>query len=145
MAERIPCRSEGCRNTILPTTAASNNGYCAPCVAKRRQAERDEYVRLSRRTVDPYAGVTDRVELIRILHTRRDYDPLIEWAASPKPVEELYGSLNADEIARLKSMAAKALQDGDLDFAEDVAKSLATLTDAELDDMLESWIATNHF
>jgi len=134
-AERVKCRSEGCGNRILVATAAANDGYCAPCVAKQRQAERDEYIRLNRRTVDPYAGVTDRVEVVRILHSRRDYDPLIQWAGPPKRVEELYGSLTPEEIARLKAMATKALRDGNQEFAEDVAKSLATLTDANLDDM----------
>jgi hypothetical protein len=28
--ERIPCRTEGCANTILPATAEANNGYCMP-------------------------------------------------------------------------------------------------------------------
>jgi hypothetical protein len=68
---RVPCRAEGCGNTILPATAKINDGYCAPCVQKRKQEERVEFVRRNRREVDLYAGITDLVEVIRIMHTRR--------------------------------------------------------------------------
>jgi hypothetical protein len=60
-------------------------------------------------------------------------------------VEELYSGLNADQASRLMTMAADAMRAGNEDFAEDVAKSLATLTDYPLDRMLEAWIGRNHF
>ena len=72
-----------CTNTILPATAAANDGLCAPCVGKIRRAEWDEYVRLNRRTVDLYEGVTDPVEQICILLTSRKHDPLIVYAPAP--------------------------------------------------------------
>jgi hypothetical protein len=66
--ERVPCRTEGCGNTILPVTAKTNDGYCMPCVQNRRREERDEYIRQNRREVDPYAGITDAVEMLRVMH-----------------------------------------------------------------------------
>ena len=76
---RLPCRTEGCGNTILPTTARANDGYCMPCVQKRLREEHEEYVRRNRREIDPYAGITDPVEVIRVIHTPRPYDPLITY------------------------------------------------------------------
>lgn len=29
--EQIPCKTEGCGATILPTTAAKTGGFCMPC------------------------------------------------------------------------------------------------------------------
>jgi hypothetical protein len=43
------------------------------------------------------------------------------------------------------TIAADAMRAGNEDFAEDVAKSLATLTDYCLDRMLQAWIDQNHF
>ncbi len=143
--ERVLCRTEGCTNTILLVTAKANDGYCMPCVQKRRREEREEYIRQNRREVDPYAGTTDPVEIIRVLHTRRPHDPLVIFRPSPQSTEELYSRLNAEQAGRLMTMAADAMRAGNEDFAEDIAKSLATLTDYPLDLMLEAWIERNHF
>ena len=138
---RVPCRSEDCSNTILPATAAANDGYCAPCVAKRKHAEREEYIRANRRRIDP--GSLDPIELIAILHTR-PYDPLIEWTVVPKAIDELYRGLSSDEVARLKRMAIEALRGERSAFAEEVAQSFATFTTVHLDDLLEAWVSANH-
>ncbi|HSY18892.1 MAG TPA: hypothetical protein VK815_11180 [Candidatus Acidoferrales bacterium] len=144
-AERVPCRTEGCNNTILPETAKANDGHCMPCVLKRQRQEREEYIRKNRREVNPYAGITDAVEIIRVMHTRRVRDPLIVFSPCPRSAEELYSKLNADQAGRLMTMAANEMRTGNEDFAKDVAKSLATLTDYPLDDMLDAWIGRNQF
>src|SRR6185369_7755033 len=91
------------------------------------------------------AGITDPVEIIRILHTRRPLDPLVTFSPPPKSVEELYSNLDADQAGQLMAIAADAMRSGNKDFAEDVAKSLATLTEYCLDPMLDAWIERNHF
>src|SRR2546429_5920831 len=116
--DRISCRTEGCANTILPATAKANDGYCMPCVQKKRREEREKYIRENRREVNPYAGVIDVVEIIRILHTPRAHDPLITYLAPPKSTEELYSNLNADQVGRLMRMAAEAMRSGNEDLAE---------------------------
>ena len=143
--ERVPCRTEGCTNTILPATAKANDGHCMPCVQKRLHAEREEYIRLNRREVDPYAGVTDVVEILRVLHTPRPHDPLVVFRPCPQSVEELYSRLSAEQANRLMAMAADALRADNEDFAQEIAKSLAVFTDLPLDPMLESWLEQNCF
>lgn len=142
--ERVPCRTEGCANTILPATANANDGYCMPCVGKKRSEERAKYIRENRREIDLYVGVTDVVEILRILHTPRAHDPLITYLPPPKSAEELYSGLNANQANRLMRIAAEAMLAGNEDLAEDVAKSLATLTEYPLDLMLTAWIERNH-
>jgi hypothetical protein len=143
--ERVPCQAEGCNNKILPETAKANGGYCVPCVIKRRNQERQEYIRQNRREVDLYAGITDAVEMIRIMHTRRAHDPLIIFRPCQKSQEELYSGLNLDQATCLIKLAASEMRVGNKDFAEDIAKSLATLTAYQLDLMLEAWIEQKRF
>lgn len=132
-------------NTILPTTANLNDGYCMPCVQKRKRLEREKFIRENRRTVDLYAGITDPVEMIRILQTPRPIDPLIQYVSPVRSLEDLYGSLDSAQADRLMRLSAEALRKGQTDLAEDIGKSLAVLTDFSLDPMLEAWVAEKHF
>lgn len=143
--ERVSCRTEGCSNTILPVTAKANDGYCMPCVQKRQREEREDYIRKNRREVDPYAGITNVVEIIRVMHSPRRHDPLVILRPPPQPPEELYSGLNETQAGQLMAIAADAMRAGSKDFAEDIAKSLATLTDHSLDQMLDAWIDRNHY
>lgn len=139
--ERVPCKDPNCTNTILPVTAAANDGLCAPCVGKRKKAEHDEFIRKNRRTVNLYEGVSDSVEAICILLARRGYDPLIQYAPAPKTAEKYFAELSEAQIARLAGIAAEAMKSGKTDFAEDIGKSLATLRpSANLDHMLQTWV-----
>lgn len=145
MPPRLKCRSDNCANTILPATAQANDGYCMPCVQKRLQAEREEFIRNNRREVDPYAGLTDVMEIIRVLHTPRPRDPLVIWREYPKTAEELCAGLDRDQGRRLMTIASDAMHAGQTNLAEDLARSLAVFTDFPLDEMLSAWLAQNHF
>ena len=142
--ERIPCKSPDCGNTILPATAKANDGLCAPCIGKIRQAERDEYVRQNRRTVNLYDGVTDPVEIIRIMLAHRKHDPFIEYQPSPISTEQAFAQLSAAQQQQLFAIAGDAIQAGDKDLGENIGKSLATLTEANLDGMLHRWLDAGH-
>ena len=144
-AERILCRTEGCGNTILLITAQANDGYCMPCVQKRAAEQRNEFIRRNRREEDPYAGITDVVEIIRIMHTPRPHDPLVVFRSPPKSAEELYSALNAEQAERLMTIAAEAMRVGNQDFAENIGTLLATITDYSFDRILSEWVGQNHF
>jgi hypothetical protein len=141
--ERIPCRTEGCANTILPATANANDGFCMPCVHKRHEKEREEFIRKHHREEDPYAGITDPVELLRIFHTPRPHNPLVTFRPPPKSPEELYASLNSSQNGRLMTIAADAFRSCQDHFAQSLGRSLALFTDFPLDPMLEAWIDRN--
>lgn len=59
-----------------------------PCVHRRRREEREEYIRQNRREVDPYAGIADPVEILRVLHTPRPHDPSAADRSSPRPTTD---------------------------------------------------------
>jgi hypothetical protein len=75
--QRIRCLTPGCENTIQPSTAKRTGGYCGPCDGKKKQTARDQYIQANRKEVDLYAGITDPVEILRIMHQHRMPDPLI--------------------------------------------------------------------
>jgi hypothetical protein len=139
-ADRIPCKNPDCGNTILPATAKANDGLCAPCVGRKRHAQREEFIRQNRRTVNLYEGVTDPVEVIRLMLTRRKHDPLTVYAPSPLTAEQAFAGLSPLQHRQLAGIAADALRTGDKDLAENIGKALATLTQADLDEMLHVWL-----
>lgn len=142
--ERISCKNPDCKHTILPATAKANDGLCAPCIGKIRQAEWDENVRQNRRTVNLYEGVIDPVEIIRIMLTNRKHDPLIVYSPAPVSSEQIFAGLSPMQEQKLAEIAADAIRGGDEDLGENIGKSLATLTEANLDDMLHAWLDGGH-
>ncbi|MFO1483341.1 MAG: hypothetical protein U1F71_08300 [Verrucomicrobiaceae bacterium] len=109
------------------------------------QKEHDEYVRLNRRTVNQYEGVNDPVEIASIMLEPKKHDPLIVYAPPPLGVEELFASFSEEQAMRLASLAKVAMAEEDTDRAEDIAKSLATLTDFDLTEMLREWVSRKHY
>ncbi|WP_410771463.1 hypothetical protein [Fontibacillus sp. BL9] len=71
MTERLPCKSEGCKATILPATAAKTGGYCMPCVQEQEQRKRQAYIEAHRKTVNLFEGLTDPVEILKLKHAPR--------------------------------------------------------------------------
>ena len=130
---------------ILPTTAEANDGFCAPCADRRRAAERRKFIEANKRVVDPYVGITDVVDLICAIHTPRGHDPLIEYATPPVSAGQLYAKLTQAEAERLTDAAANALKSGDEHFADELATSLATRTDYNLDRLLRAFVQKNKF
>ncbi|WP_342565388.1 DUF1963 domain-containing protein [Paenibacillus sp. FSL R7-0345] len=125
MTERIPCKSEGCSATILPATFQKTGGYCMPCVQVKERDERQAYILQHRKTVDLYAGVTDPVEVLKIMHASRPHDPLMVYAPYKTGKEELYSSLSGEDAGRMEAYAVELLQAGDEDTCTEVLMSLA--------------------
>jgi hypothetical protein len=142
--ERIPCKNPDCKYTILPATAKANDGLCAPCIGKIRQAAWEENVRQNRRTVNLYEGVTDPVEVIRIMLTTRPHDPLIIYSPAPVSSEQIFAVLSPMQQQKLAEIAADAISGEDEELGRNIGKSLATLTGANLDDMLHAWLDSGH-
>lgn len=136
MTERIPCKTEGCQATILPTTAAKTGGYCMPCHQEQERQKRQAYIEAHRKTVNQYEGLTDPVDVLKIMHAPRVYDPLIQYAPYPLSMEEVYLSLSTDEAARMLNHAIEQLESGDTDEAETILMSLVCYLNLDIADVL---------
>ena len=137
--DRVACQTEGCPSTLLPATAARTGGLCMVCVNRRSQAERQEYIRLHRREVDPVAGLCDPVEILVAMHRPRAHDPLIVYKPIPFDREQIFSELNQTQLDQLMEIALQARRAGQRELAEGIGILLATLTTQDLSPLLVSW------
>lgn len=133
MSERLPCQTAGCAATILPATALKTGGICMPCHQKKLALEEKTYILLNRKDVDRYAGMTDPVEILQIMHTPRKYNPLENEQPYPISAQELYHQLSDTERNRLESYAITLMDEGSFDQAESILLSLLCFTNAGIE------------
>ncbi|WP_413405599.1 DUF1963 domain-containing protein [Paenibacillus amylolyticus] len=144
MTERIPCIREGCANTVLPATAAKTCGYCMPCKQKIEREERQRYIEANRREVNLYAGITDPVEILKIMHKPQVRDPLIRYTPYEQSEEQVYLSLSVEQQDQMKDYAMQRICTGDEDTGKDILVYLVCYHDisltAEIPELLEQEI-----
>lgn len=133
MTERLPCRSEGCSATILPATAAKTGGYCMPCKQEMERAERQRYIEQHRRDIDLYEGITDPVEILKIMHAPVKRDPLIRYIPYHLKREEVYSALSEGDADRMLNAALELLESGDEDTCQEILVSLICYRDYSLE------------
>jgi len=149
MPDRIPCANPDCARTILPITGEQTGGYCMVCVREQAIEEEREEQRLEQerreregREVDPYEGVMDPVEVLKIYHRPKPHDPLITWLPRPDSVEVLYGRLSpqgAQELADHMEQVIRTGQPEDV-AVMDVFPLLAGFTEANLGGALQAML-----
>jgi Domain of unknown function (DUF1963) len=141
MIEKILCSNPTCSNMILPSTAEQNNGICMPCAQAKARKEHDEYVLKNRRDLNEFAGITDPVELLKIIHRRRKFDPSINWIPCRTPTEQIYTQLNSEEQQRLAKYAESLIGTSKNNEAEEIVLCLAAFTSADVENCLQALLA----
>jgi len=121
---RIPCKSEDCLATILPTTAEKTGGYCMPCRQEMEHQERQQYIKENRKDVDLYEGIDDPVEILKIMHTPSSHDPLIHYIPYVLNKEQIYVSLSEEDTDRMLGYGMSLVDSGDEDRSQDILLSL---------------------
>lgn len=142
---KVSCKSPGCSNLILEATAERTGGYCMPCVQAASRTEREEFVLKNRRDVNEFAGITDAVEVLKIFHRPRRYDPLINWIPYPTPIDSVYLSLSDTEKRRLSEYAEKSIGTERNEEAESICLCLSAFTDARLDGCTRQFVSHSRF
>jgi hypothetical protein len=145
MTDRLACANPTCSRTILPATAAATGGLCGPCRRAQAADARTAFIQAHRRTIDPYAGITDPVQLILCIMERRPIDPLVEVLPPPSSLEDLYAELTPAAVARLVDAGVRACVAGNHAVAEDIARWLVCMTTHPLDALLDIFVAHDHY
>jgi hypothetical protein len=145
MTERVPCKSEDCNRTILPTTALDTGGFCMPCVQKKANEEYKKYVEENKRTINPYDGVTKPIDIIKIYHKSQKRDPLIEYVKYPFPIETVYESLNHQQIHDLIVYCLDLLKNEDNNMAEEITSCLVSFLNSDISLILEWMVESDNF
>ena len=102
------------------------------CKRKADQADYEEYIRKNRRTVDPFGGMTDPVEITKVRHEPREHDPLITYLPPATPPAELYEELTERQLSRLIKYVLDTLGSSKGEAALSIAKELAAFTAADI-------------
>jgi hypothetical protein len=89
--------------------------------------------------VDRYAGINDPVELLHLMHTQPEHDPLVNLLPPPCKAEDLYAALTEAQAQRLMRIATELLA-GNADAAEEIGLCLGAFTGFSLDPMLSRWL-----
>ncbi|MFF2483785.1 DUF1963 domain-containing protein [Paenibacillus sp. NPDC058071] len=133
MSERIPCQTSGCGANILPATALKTGGICMPCHQKKLAMEKEAYILQHRKDVDRYYGIEDPVEILKIMHAPRKYNPLERDVPYHKSEQELYHQLSEVERERIEAYAISLIDQEDFDQAETILLSLVCFTNARIE------------
>lgn len=141
MTQKIRCTNPNCANRILPTTAKRNGGLCGQCANEKARQQYLEEVRKNRRDLNEFAGLNDPVEILKIIHKPRKYDPLINWIPYPIKTDELYVTLGKPEQAAMAEYALQHIGTDRHGEAEKVCLCLAAFTDANIDACLRKLVS----
>lgn len=145
MAERFPCKTEGCSATILPNTAAKTDGICMPCHQEQERKKQQAYIEQHRKTVNLYAQLTDHVDILKVMHAPRKHDPLIQYVPFPLNMEQMYISLSDQEADRMLKYAMELLAGNNESEAEEILLSLVCYRDDNISDVLPELIECELF
>jgi hypothetical protein len=137
---RLACKTAGCTRTMLAATAARTDGYCMPCVQAKERQQREAHVRANRRDVDPYDGIDDPLEILKLVHSPPKPDPLIRYAPPPRKPAALYAELDSGQIAALVRHAHSLLKKGDIHRAQDIAACIVAFVCADISSLLQELI-----
>jgi hypothetical protein len=112
-----------------------------PCAQATAKKERDEYIRKNRRDLNEFEGVTDLVEVLKIIHQPRKYDPLINWIPYSTPIGEIYLCLTDAEASRLADYAEELIGRARYEEAEKICLCLSAFTNTSLDNCLRRFVS----
>ena len=111
-----------------------------PCVQAQARQKHEAYLQANRRDVDPYAGIDDPLEMLKIVHRPPKPDRLIRYAQPSRPPDVLYGELGSSQLAALARHAHKLLQKGDTRTAQDIATCLVAFASADISSLQQELI-----
>ncbi|MCG7377850.1 DUF1963 domain-containing protein [Paenibacillus sp. ACRSA] len=141
MTERIPCRREGCSNTILPATAAKTGGICMPCKQEIAREEHRKYIEVNRRDVNLYEGMTDPVEILKVMHTHHVRDELIRYIPYGQSKEQVFLSLSAEQQVMMVEFAMDLIRTEDADTGKDILVALVCYHGTSLSEQIPELLA----
>ncbi|MNO38939.1 hypothetical protein D3C76_290570 [compost metagenome] len=145
MSERLPCQTPDCKGSILPATALKTGGICMPCHQRKIALEKQAFIEQNRKDVDWYAGVNDPVEILKIMHKPRKYNPLEREIPYHKTAQEIYHQLTESERERLETYAIALMEEDDFDQAETILLSLVCFTNAHIKRGLEAFFSEGRY
>lgn len=145
MSTRIQCKIPNCNRMILPATYEKTNGLCMPCYQALQRIEFKKYVQENKKTIDLFDGIHDPVEIIKLMHQDRKYDPLLEYLPYPRPIEELYRELSEHEQAALVAFCIEKAKLGNTELIELICLELVAFKNTDLTKLHEFMLENSEY
>ncbi|MBC8059309.1 MAG: DUF1963 domain-containing protein [Clostridiaceae bacterium] len=145
MSERIPCITEGCRAEILQITAERTGGYCMPCHQKIKRKEQEDFIKKNRKDINLYEGISDLVEILKIMHTPLKRNPLKNYAKYEKGIEEIYLLLSEEDIERIKAHAINLINNDSIEVAKEILLAIVCYINSNVEECLRALIKRKEY
>jgi hypothetical protein len=116
-----------------------------PCVQKKAREKYEAHVAANKKDLNQYRNVNNLIEIIKIYHQPRKHDPLINYVPYPDPIDQVYLSLDSNQIADTITYAFKLLEKGEKDIAVDIAIELVSFLNADISCILEALIIAEEY
>ncbi len=91
MDERIPCKTRNAHISSCQQRLPARRAIACPASVRAIGKSRKN-ISGKQKTIDAFSGITNPVEMLKLVHEPREHDPLIEWIPCPIPTDELYKS-----------------------------------------------------
>jgi hypothetical protein len=111
-----------------------------PCVQAKERQQREAHIRANRREVNPYEGIDDPLEILKLVHSPPKPDVLIRYLPPPRKPAALYAELDSGQIAAMVRHAHSLLKKGDIHKAQDIAACLLAFVSADISSLLQELI-----
>lgn len=97
----------------------------------------------NREVIDPFAGITDPVEIIMIFHEKRS--PRFTYKPYRKPLNEVYQSLKGDEIPRLFDTMRELLNSDAIETFSEIAVELISFCGVAIAPLHKELVTLNEY
>jgi len=126
-------------------TANKTGGICMPCYNTKKHAEREIYILENKKDVDLFKGLSDRAEIIIIMHQKHPSDPLVNYVPYPIPIEDIYSQLSKHEEKHLIAYVERQLLLNNVDVVESIGLELAAFRGADLSIVHKTMLETHEY
>ncbi len=128
---------DACNESIQQSTRDKTGGLCMPCHQKRLKHLEEKYNEENRRELDPFDGIVDPVEILKIMHRKREEAPLIVERDYPLSRHDLACRLDQAQTNRLARYLLELANSDRASEAFQLASTLKRSTDQNIDQFLK--------
>jgi hypothetical protein len=111
-----------------------------PCLKAKKIREQEEYIIKNRKIIDPFAGISNPLDIIKTFHKPRLNGPLIQYQPYNKLISQQYRELDNDQIYQLIEYCIMLYKENESDQAKRVTSCLITFIDADITSFLNHMI-----
>lgn len=132
-----------CNNSAEYSSQNRRHLHALPSGARTKKQQ--AYIEQHRKTVNLFEGLTDHLDILKVMHAPRRQGPLIQYTPYPLSMEQLYISLADNEAGAMLEYAMELLAINNESEAEDILLSLVCYRNDNISNALPELIERGLF